>query len=240
VRVRQVGGDVIPTGVRWYSTQGIEHRPVATTVGTGAVRWHSAAVCPADIGRPMTLVVDAGGVRVSQGTQVLFTTQQGHGRPTLVAFKNASLDVEFRAAVGGGAVPEWAPAPGGAGAGAGSSWRPHGTSTAGSSLSSGSGFAGGAGSTGAGRSGWSRRSGSPAPVTRPVGTSKQAEADARKRKAEARRVKRAARKAAAAAVEVEYDSDTEDLLRLGALARCGGGSLRSHHGTLSRTLSRRA
>ncbi len=50
----------------------------------------------------------------------------------------------------------------------------------------------------------------------PVVTSKQAEADARKRKAEARRVKRAARKAAAAAVEVEYyDSDTEDLLRLG-------------------------
>jgi hypothetical protein len=52
----------------------------------------------------------------------------------------------------------------------------------------------------------------------------RAEAEARKLKAEAKRAVRKARKAAAAAAasEVQYDSETEALLRLATLAKRGG------------------
>ncbi len=214
----QVGGDVIPTDVRWYSTRGLEHRPVATTVGTGAVRWENAAVCPTAVEHPFTVTVDGGGLTVSQGPKVLFTAPS-YGRPTLIAFRNASLGVEFTAAAGGGSVPEGAPAHAAGGARRGPSR---------SAVATGRGSSGGVGGVFGSR--WQPatfgRASRTVTVT-PAMTARQAEADARKRKTEARRAERAARKAAAAAVKVEYDSDTEDLLRLGALARSGGRG----HGT---------
>jgi hypothetical protein len=150
----------MPRAVRWYSTRGVEHRPEATALAAGTVHWEEATVCPADITAPITITVDGGGVTVSQGPKVLFSTP-GYGRPTLVAFKNAHLRVRFVA--------------GGIGSGSASHAR--------------------------------------------------VEADAKRRKSEARRAVRAARKAAAAAaaVEDECDSDTEDLLRLGAMAKRGWG-----------------
>lgn len=194
--VIQAGGDVMPRAARWYSTTGMEHRPAPGT----SVVWEDAVVPAVDTSRPFTIAVYAGGLVLGQGPKVLFTTAS-YGRAPLVAFKYCTLTVEFVAGPATG-VTSFPSDGAGVSAGAG---------TGGSGRRWGAG-----GSAGAGGRVWGG-------ATTTMSASR-AEAEARKLKAEAKRAVRKARKAAAAAAasEVQYDSETEALLRLATLAKRGG------------------